>query len=176
MYRVPLQIVESACTLDIACIHHFYHQYAQLKSVLSKHVELKHSMDGNELQWNVNLPQSAPHSLTAKEFSMDQPDSMYVAINKLYQKYIDSRNAVLMVNLSYQVRRELENHLNSIECNMPNAEGPVHSNTNVVICESIMSSLEACIVEVCRLMNDSYYRFRRTPVFTELTKVRSASM
>merc|ERR1719229_205824 len=130
-------------------------------------------MEGNDLKWSLNLPHSAPHSLIAKGFSMKEPDSVFIAIKKLYLKYIDPNEAMLAVNLAYKVRKELEH---AIRVELPTCSGTVSSNRNVVVCEFAMPLLERAAESICHLMKDSYTRYRRTESFGELVKARSTSI
>merc|ERR1719242_1427604 len=148
----------------------FVTEYAQLKKAMLEHEELKQSMENNELTWNLNLPQSAPQSLIVKGFSMEDSNCVFTAIQKLYVKYIDSTQAMLAVNISYKVRRELDKAM--YNC----AVGKDSTNHNVVECDRLMPLLERAVESICHLMKDSYGRYRRTDSFGELVKAKSTSI
>ena len=136
-------------------------------------VELQKSMDSKQLKWTMTLPDTAPHSLICKDFSMENPHAVISAVRKLHEKYIDSSKAMLMVNLSYQTRRSLDEVL---PCSGKVESEMMQSNSNVVWCECTMPLLEKAVVEICGLMRDSFYRFRRTEQFDVLTKMRTNSV
>lgn len=140
---------------------------------MGKSVELQKCMDSHQLDWAMELPEAAPHSLICAGFSMEKPDAVISSIRKLYEKYIDSSKAMLMVNLSYGTRRSLDDMM---RCSGTAMSETMQSNNNVVMCESLMPLLERAVVEICGLMRDTFYRFRRTAEFEAITKIRSMSV
>ena len=140
---------------------------------MGQSVELQKNMDSHQLNWSMTLPDAAPHSLICKDFSMENPKAVISAVRKLHEKYIDSSKAMLMVNLSYQTRRSLDA---ALPCNGTAAMEVIQSNSNLVWCDCIMPHLERAVEEICGLMRDSFYRFRRTEQFKALTKIRSTSV
>lgn len=136
--------------------------------VMNEHETLRGVFVRKELEYTLELPQSAPHSLISKEFSMDKKDAVHSSTRKLYLKYIDHR-ASLEVNINSKTRSQLDRIFNQME------DAPLETNTNESTCEVIMPWLEAAAQEIACLMLDSYYRFRQTEIFLELIEQEANS-
>jgi len=150
----------------------FLTEYVQLKTAMMQYESLRKVLTAKELNYTLKLPLSAPNSLISKEFNMDKVNAVYSSTRKLYAKYIDPR-AYLQININSTTRAKLGRIFDEIG---DVSLGINHSNANESACEMIMPWMEEAATEISRLMLDSYYRFRRTPIFFTLMEQEYASV
>eukprot|EP01083_Nonionella_stella_P082051 226431_1 len=146
----------------------FVTEYVQLKHVMLQNQSLKRTLAELPSKYELELADSIPLSLIAKEFddgfdsdntSLDLNGSVYKAMNKLFCKYITA-SAALEVNISSGVRVRLRNVFQSGRTEL------LQLNNNQI--ETILQLMEMAVAEVSNLMGDSFLRFKRQNVYREL--------
>mmetsp|Transcript_20643 Transcript_20643/g.18223 ORF Transcript_20643/g.18223 Transcript_20643/m.18223 type:complete len:125 (+) Transcript_20643:2-376(+) len=111
------------------------------------------------LEFDIILPQSVPTSEISNAFNENEIEESFIQCSyRLYSKYIDSSQAMMEVNISSQLRTKLIN---------------VFRDRQALKLKDILPLMEAAAKEISHLMNDSYSRFRRESVFTELKYINS---
>ena len=133
----------------------FVTEYVMLKQQMMRNDKLKlkiMDLDGIQL----DIPSSIPTSLSSSEKVSDIKHHA-TRMKELYEKYIPY-SASLTVNISSSSRSELSALFVRLETR----------EEDLTLISDIMHVMEKAATEVTRLMNDNFYRFRRTEVFQKI--------
>ena len=140
----------------------FITEYVQFKQRLMQVEGLKEKITTMELTYNVNFAEGVPMSAITKDFDETRiEESFYECSSKLYDKYIDSTQAMMEVNISSQLRFTLMS---------------LFKNNKEKSIEKILSLMEQAVKQISVLMNDSYSRFQRNKVFNSLKQTKTLKM
>ena len=117
-------------------------------------------LSGKDLNYTLELPQAAPMSPRQKignqtrwSLSADSEEIAHFmeSLEELWSKYVDPKAAALEVNLSSIARQNLKD--------MFDAAKRAEFKLDVKYIADITALMESAVVEVSRLMRDSYFRY-----------------
>ena len=137
-------------------------EYVQFKQKMMKCHVLKEKFIKLELKFDIKLPDGVPQSKIAEQFDENRmEESVYECAYKLYCKYIDSSQAMMEVNISYQLRGQMMNVFRS----------NINKKSDTI--DMILRLMENAAMEISQLMNDSYSRFKRNKIFVDLKQTNT---
>eukprot|EP01084_Bolivina_argentea_P029151 54108_1 len=151
----------------------FVTEYIQLKKAMLTQADLYNQIiDELKLKYELNLPDSIPLSLITKNFNdeievalKENESNMRInsicfkAMHQIFCKYI-FMSSTLEVNISSSTRMGLH----TIFVN----------NEEDKSVEKILPLIENAVMEISHLMNDSFSRFTKQTVFTELYNISTS--
>ena len=139
---------------------------------MKKNQEVNDIIREKDLEFSLDLPNSVPIAQSPLAES-PRTENMIVfveALKVVYRKYIDINSASLPVNISGPVRRELT-ELVETNCSAGGGESAFYDDLEFI--GETLFWLDKAALEVSKLMNDSFYRFRKTEVFVKVVSVDS---
>jgi len=161
----------------------FITEYLGVKNRMKQNETLNTIITEKDISYNLKLPSAAPQCRTLhanlselnlsnfsskpkseEDIALETKTNQDIALQSLkriYYRYIDPSKAVLQVNISYRTRRQLQ------------AVFHVEDGEEIPF-DRAMALLETAIVEISKLMNDSYHRFRETRVFKKLSHYQTS--
>ena len=140
----------------------FITEYTMIKQLLYEDETLRallKAKDVKEISSNFKLPDKLEMSCIAKQYWAQRVFPL--ALWELYHKYVNP-SAHLQINIDYRLSGQLQ----SIFAEYTEQDISVKMSTEEAVDTLVL--LEQAAKQVAHLMNDCFYRFRRTPVYQEL--------